>query len=185
VSFFGFKQFVVEGNNVTMPLPSIDLTADAQLLSCAFKAIRRKRNLKTCEVAQRMSMPQRSYELFETGHGKITLARLMAFAEATDCDPFALLFTGLFAAPELAVCCADTKFAMILIISLQQFAHDRGRDIAYLEAPKIIAASQRLFKDLGATLDDNEAFLTSWLKQDQGALGMGKLSLHGVRGRQG
>lgn len=168
-----------------MVLSAIDLSDNAQVLSRALKAIRRKRGLKTSEVAARMQMAQRSYELFEAGSGKITFERLVAFAEATDCDPFALFLAGLFNSADFAVACADTKMVMIMIMSLEQFAQDRGNDIAYLEPPNIIAAFQRLFKDLGAKLDDNEAFLKAWLNGGSGVLGMGQLSLRGLRRKKG
>lgn len=167
-----------------MPFSSIDLSQSAQVLSLALRGIRQKRGLKTAQVAERMGMPQRTYELFETGGGKITFERLMNFAEATDCDPFALMLAGPFASPEFAIDCADTKLAMIMVMSLQHFVEDRGRDIAYLEPPNIIGACQRLFKDLGAKLDEAEAFLTKWLNGGSGMLDMGKLSLRGLRRRK-
>lgn len=163
-----------------MALTSIDLS-HSEILSRAIRAIRRKRGLKTSDVATRMGMAQRSYELFEAGGGRITLERLMAFAEATDCDPYALLLAGPFGNAEFAIDCADTKLAMIMVMSMQEFAGERGSDIAFLEPPNVIAAFQRLFKDLGSKLDDNDAFLNKWLTGRTGSIDLAALSLRGTR----
>lgn len=164
-----------------MPFSSIDMPGRRDVLSRALRAIRRKRGLKTAEVAARMNMPQRSYELFEAASGRVTFERLLAFAEATDCDPFALLLAGTFGSAEFAVHCADTKLVMIMVMSLQEFAEERGSDITFLEPPHIIAAFQRLFKDLGAKLDDNEAFLSKWLDGRTGLIGLSALSMRGIQ----
>lgn len=160
---------------------STDMAASGEVLSRALRAIRRKRGLKTSEVARRMDMPQRSYELFEAGGGKITFERLMSFAEATDCDPFALLLAGPFNSAEFAINCANTKLAMIMVMSLQEFCDERGADIGFLEPPNIIGACQRLFKELGVKLDDNEAFLSKWLDGRTGLIDLGTLSMRGLR----
>ncbi|WP_287432263.1 helix-turn-helix transcriptional regulator [Sphingobium sp.] len=161
-----------------------DMADSGESLSRALRAIRRKRGLKTSEVARRMAMAQRSYELFEAGGGRITFERLMSFAEATDCDPFALMLVGPFGSAEFAIHCADTKLAMIMVMSLQEFAEDRGADLCFLEPPNIIAAFQRLFKDLGGRLDDNEAFLSKWLDGRTGMIDLGALSMRGLRRRK-
>lgn len=160
---------------------STDMSDSGEKLSRALRAIRRKRGLKTSEVARRMDMAQRSYELFEAGGGRITFEKLVGFAEATDCDPFALLLVGPFASSEFAVHCADTKLVMIMVMSLHEFADERGADICFLEPPNIIAGFQRLFKDLGSKLDDNEAFLTKWLEGRTGLIELGSLSMRGLR----
>jgi len=167
-----------------MALFSPEISEGAAVISQAMKAVRRKRGLRLREVAEQMGMAQRSYELFEAGQGKITVERVHAFAQATDCDPYALMLAPRFGS-DFAVDCADTKLVLIMIMSLEQFAQDRGNDIAYLEPPHIIAAFQRLFKDLGAKLDDNEAFLTAWLNGGSGILKMGQRSLRGLRRKKG
>lgn len=157
-----------------------DMSDSSDALSRALRAIRRKRGLKTSEVARRMNMAQRSYELFEAGGGRISFERLMAFAEATDCDPFALMLVGPFGSADIAIHCADTKLAMIMIMSLQEFSEERGADLGFLEPPNIIAGFQRLFKDLGAKLDDNEAFLSKWLDGRTGLIDLRSLSMRGL-----
>lgn len=169
---------------VPLPFSSLDLSDQNPCLARALRAIRRHRGLKTSEVARRMNMPQRSYEMFEAGGGRITFARIISFAEATDCDPFALALAGPFNSAEFAVNCADTKLVMIMVMSLQEFAEDRGADISFLEPPNVIAALQRLFKDLGVRLDDNEAFLAKWLDGRTGRIGLGALSLRGLHRRK-
>ncbi|MGK2912334.1 MAG: helix-turn-helix domain-containing protein [Sphingobium sp.] len=163
-----------------MKLTSIEMASGGDILSNALRGIRRKRSLKTAEVARRMAMAQRSYEMFEAGTGRVTMERIMAFAEATDSDPFALLLAVPFQSAQFAIDCADTKLAMIMVMSLQEFSNDRASDIVFLEPPNIIGAFQRLFNELGAKLDDNEAFLSKWLSGRTGSIGLGALSLRGL-----
>ena len=73
---------------------------------------------------------------------------------------------------------------MIMVMSLQEFAEDRGADLCFLEPPNIIAAFQRLFKDLGGRLDDNDAFLSKWLDGRTGMIDLGALSMRGLRRRK-
>ena len=169
---------------VALSFSPIDYSEESAVLSRAFRAIRRKRGLTASEVARRMNMPQRSYELFEAGGGRLSFSRILAFAEATDCDPFALALAGPFGSADFALHCADTKLAMIMMMSLQEFSEDRGSEISFLEPPNIIAAFRRLFKDLGGKLDDNEAFLAKWLDGRGGRIGLGSLSLRGLRRRK-
>jgi transcriptional regulator with XRE-family HTH domain len=164
-----------------MPVSPIDMSERRDILSRALRGIRRKRGLKTAEVARRMGMAQRSYEQFESSTGRVPFERLLAFAEATDSDPFALFLAGPYGSAEFAINCADTKLVMIMVMSLQEFVDERGSDIVFLEPPNIVAAFQRVFKDLGAKLDDNEAFLSKWLDGRTGAIGFGALSLRGLR----
>jgi transcriptional regulator with XRE-family HTH domain len=131
-------------------ISNVELSGGGKILATAIRGIRRKRGLKTGQVAQRMAMAQRSYELFEAGGGRLSMERIMAFAEATDSDPFALLLAVPFCSAQFAIDCADTKMVMIMIMSLQEFSDARGSDIVYLDPPNIIGAFQRVFKDWAA-----------------------------------
>jgi len=163
-----------------MALFSLEISEGAAVISQAMKAVRRKRGLRLREVAEQMGMAQRSYELFEAGQGKITVERVHAFAQATDCDPYALMLASRFGS-DFAVDCADTKLVLIMIMSLERFAQERGSDIAFIEPPHLIGAFQRVFKELGEKLDNNEAILNKWLDAGPGLKGLGSLSLRGLR----
>lgn len=167
-----------------MKLPFIEFSGADGTFAAVIRGIRRKRNLKASEVAQRMALPLRSYELFEAGGGKLTFERISHFAEATDSDPFGIVFALAFGNADFALTCADTKLALIMIMHLQGFFEDRGNDLAYLDPPNIIGAFERLFKDLGSKLDDNSVFLQRWLDGRTGSINLGALTLRGLRKRK-
>lgn len=118
------------------------------ILSSAFRAIRRLRGLSARDVAAVMEMPLRSYEHLEAGRGRLTLARLRAFSEATDCDFFALLLCGPLGSPDFAVRCADNKLATILIMGMEDLSAARNDRIAALKAATILAAFGDAFRGL-------------------------------------
>lgn len=151
-------------------------------LAAAFRKIRRERGLRTAEVAQRMGMALRSYENFEAGRSRLDIARICEFAEATDSDPFAILFSVPFRSSEFAVACADTKLVYIMMMLLETFFEEHGRDIALLEPPNLIGGFERLFKDLGAKLRENETTLSRFFEGRQGnSISLGNLSVRGLR----
>lgn len=168
-----------------MKLSSIEFSGGREILADAIRGIRRKRNLKAMEVATRMGLPLRTYELFESGGGRISVERIFDFAESSDSDPFAILLAVPFESATFAIDCADTKLALILAMHLQGFYLDRGSDISFLEPPNIIGGFERVFKELGSKLDDNEAFLRRWFEGRPGSIGLGSLSVRGLRKRRG
>jgi len=169
-----------------MDSSSIQFPDGRTVLAKAIRDIRRLRDLRASDVAGRMGLPLRSYELFEAGGGRLDLERLFAFAEATDSDPFAIILAVPFRAPSFAVACADTKLALILVMHLQGFYEDRGDDISYLEPLNIIGGFERVFKELGTKLDDNEGFLRRWFERhDEAAVRLGSLSVRGFRKGRG
>lgn len=167
-----------------MKLSSIEFPEGREIIAQAIRGIRRHRNLKLQDVAERMELPLRSYELFEAGGGKISFERILAFAEATDSDPFAIALAVSFQSADFAIACADTKLALIMVLHLQGFYEERGADIAYLEPPNLIGGFERVFKELGAKLDDNEAFLRRWFENRPGSISLGSLSVRGLRRRK-
>ena len=162
----------------------LELVSGTDIVSRALRMIRRKRGLRAADVAQKMGMPLRTYEQFEAGGGRISVDRIKLFAEVTDSDPFALLLGVLFGLPDFALHCADSKLATILMMHLEEFASDRGGDIAYLDPPAIITGFDYVFRQLGTKLDDNEAFLSKWLEERTGSIGLGTLRLRGVKRRR-
>jgi hypothetical protein len=167
-----------------MTLTSNEFPENREILAKTFRGIRQKRSLKSSVVAQRMGLPQRSYELFEAGGGRISHRRIVDFATATDADPFAIILAPSFGSADFAIDCADTKLVLIMIMHLEGFYQDRGGDITYLDPPNIIGAFERVFKELGAKLDDNEAYLERRLEKRTGSIDLGTLSLRGLRRRK-
>jgi transcriptional regulator with XRE-family HTH domain len=162
---------------------SVEIVGGAKLLSQALRAIRKKRGLTAQTVANAMDLPKRTYDDFEAGRGLLTQERVFAFADATNCDPYALILGTIFQLPEFAINCADTKLALILMMHLREFAEDQGDDITYLDPGSLIGGFERVFKDLTASLADREAFLQNWLDNRTGWIGLDALRLRGVRRR--
>ena len=150
------------------------------ILSRSLRAIRHKRSLSAQDVAAAMSMVYRTYEEFEGGRGPQTIERIFAFAEATDCDPYALILGPIFNLPDFAVDCADTKLCLIMMMHLRDFADNEGPDIAYLEPPHLIGGFARVFKEFRGTLEESERFLQNWLDDRTGFIGLKTLRLRGA-----
>ncbi|SHL51815.1 Helix-turn-helix [Sphingobium sp. YR657] len=168
-----------------MDSSSIQFGGGRETLTKVIREIRRLRDLRTSEVAERMGLPLRTYEAFEAGSARLDVERIFAFAEASDSDPFAIMLSVPFQSPQFAIDCADTKLALILAMHLQCFHEDRGSDIAYLDPPNIIGGFERVFKELGRKLDDTEAFLRGWFESRQGpSISLAKLSIRGLRRRK-
>ena len=120
-----------------MPLPADDPPDDGELLSRILKALRNRRGLLVREVAERMGLPKRTYQLFEAGGGHLNLTRLQQFAEATDTDAWAILASLAFGSPEFALTCADNKTMLAAVVSARDFHRDRGEDVAKLD-PRVV-----------------------------------------------
>lgn len=95
-----------------------DPRKDGELLSAALKAVRRHRGLLAREVARAMNMPLRTYEHFESGHGRINLDHIHRFARATDCDPLGILVSVRMGSPAFAQRTVDNKLMLVFLIAL-------------------------------------------------------------------
>jgi transcriptional regulator with XRE-family HTH domain len=137
----------------------------AALLGAAMRLVRKHRRMRASEVARLMNMPPRSYEHLENGDGRISYARLAAFAEATESDPHALLAVIPLASPEFAVRCADNKLMTIILIAMLELDEELSDDIAYLEAGTLVGAMTRLRQDLVRHVRQRETFSEVWLKE--------------------
>jgi transcriptional regulator with XRE-family HTH domain len=154
---------------------SLELGSGSRILTDSLRAIRKRRDKSAQEVADAMGMPLRTYQQFEAGRGPLTHERIFGFADATDCDPFALLLGAILQRPELALDCADTKFCLIMMMSLDNFLEDRGSDLLYLDPPNAAGGFERLFKELGAKLDERDRFFETWLADRRGTIGLDAL----------
>jgi transcriptional regulator with XRE-family HTH domain len=162
---------------------SLEIASDTKIVSQALRAIRSKRGMTVKAIAADMGMASRTYEEFEGGRGPMTHERIFAFAEITDSDPFALLLCPTFKSAAFAVDCADTKLVLILMMQLQEFSEREAGDIVYLEPPHIIGGSERLFRELGATLSNKETFFHNWLENRTGSIGLAALRLRNAKRR--
>lgn len=130
----------------------------------AFRAIRLMRRMRATEVARAMNLAPRTYENLESGTGRITYERIVAFAEATDSDPIAILTSISFGTPDFALRCADNKLMTIMLIAMKELNDDLGDDITYLTAQALVGGFTRLTKDLAQHVRRRETFVEEWLK---------------------
>jgi transcriptional regulator with XRE-family HTH domain len=120
-----------------LPLPEIVTADQGVLLSVILKALRRHRGLRSREVAKRMGLPSRTYQLFEAGRGRLNLERLQRFADATNTDAWAILASLAFGAPDFALQCAENKLMTAAMESARDFHREWSTDIARLD-PRIV-----------------------------------------------
>ena len=141
-------------------------------LSQALRAIRHARGLSALDVAQRMGLPRRSYAFFEAGGGRVNIDRIMAFAQATDSDPYAILVSVMIGAPELAPRASDNKLMTAFMILLQEFNAEVGDDIAQLETGAVIGAFSAAFRRLAdAAAEQRRNASRDWLAERAPRLG--------------
>jgi len=142
-------------------------------LSEALRAIRRSRQLSVAEVAQRMGLDRRLYAIFEAGGGRpVNLERIMTFARVTDSDPYAIFFSVVIGAPELAVRASNNKLMMAYAILLQEFNAEVGDDVARIETRAAITAFSDAFKSLAdAAAVHRENSSRDWLAERAAKLG--------------
>lgn len=125
------------------------------------RSIRRLRGLQTKVIADRMGMPLRSYEYFDSGRGGVTYDRLLSFAQATDSDPLALLVASALNSPELAERSANNKIVLIWMFVLRDLNEELGDDIVYLRPGHIISVLGEVRKKLVEYVRSSDA--EAWL----------------------
>jgi transcriptional regulator with XRE-family HTH domain len=133
-----------------LPLPAVDAPDEGGLLARTLKALRRRRGLLAGEVARRMGMKFRTYQLFEAGGGKLNLSRLQSFAEATDADPWAILAGLALGDPEFALLCADNKLMSAAMETVRDFNREFATDAAKLDPRLVMSELDAAWARLGA-----------------------------------
>lgn len=134
-----------------------------EALSCVLKAIRNHRRLTVQQVADRMALNKRTYERFEAGEGFLKVARIFAFATATDSDPYALWASVKLGAPDFALACIDSKLVLMFVAHARELFLKEGGDLANLQAAPIVEALTVAFTMLSAELERSRAAARRWL----------------------
>lgn len=135
------------------------------------RLIRKARKVRSFDVAHEMNMPLRSYEYLESGKGRVSFERIMAFARATDVDGWALLASVPLGSPDFALRCADNKLMTILLVTMKELDDDLGNDITYLQPGTLIGAFTRLRNDLAQHVRKRDQFAETWLTEKSPMLG--------------
>lgn len=151
-------------------LPLIDVD-HGKLLSAAMKAVRRKKGLRSADVAMRMDIPQRTYEYIEAGKGGLTYDRLISFGKATDSDPYGLLAALATSIPELAAWVADNKLALVITSVLREFAETLGEQVAQVDAMTAVAilsrAATELANEVQGRLEREQLWMSEQMESDR------------------
>ena len=96
------------------------------------------------------------------------LEQLVAFADRTDSDRFALVAAILFNKPDLAVRCADNKLMTVMMIAADDFEAAAGDRMADLRPQELMSALESVFRRLASELNrrwTDEAALTQRLRE--------------------
>ncbi|WP_207825650.1 helix-turn-helix domain-containing protein [Brevundimonas pondensis] len=139
--------------------------SQAATLSASLRLIRMHRRMRTADVAEKMGMRPRTYELFEAGKGKVHHERIHRFARVTDSDPYAIFTAMAFGSPEFALRAADNKLVEILVVALHALDEDMGDGISELDGRTIINTVTRAFKELALQAVRRDEAANAWLKQ--------------------
>jgi transcriptional regulator with XRE-family HTH domain len=136
-----------------------------QHLAAALRAIRKTRGLSAAQVAERMGMDRRNYTNFESGRGRLNLARVVGFAEVTDSDAWAILAAVVLGAPRLALGAADNKAMLAFFLLLGEFEESFGENIRLLDTGEVVTAFNAAFGALGTSLTEKQARTPAdWLR---------------------
>ena len=136
-------------------------------LSPTLKAIRRKRRLSVVELARRMGLPRRTYSHFEAGKGAFKLDRVLAFAHATESDPYALMLGLVAEAPALAVHLSDNKLLAAFVILMRELDRDFGEDLSLIETSTGMSAFSAAIKILAeAAVARRDSAARTWLETE-------------------
>ena len=119
-----------------------------------------------------MGMRRRSYSNFEAGRGPFNPERILAFARATESDPYAILLSIMIDAPALAVHAADNKLLAAFTILLREFHQDVGEALGRIETSTAISAFSSAFKTLAdESAAHRENAAQTWLIEELSKLG--------------
>src|SRR5580698_2942764 len=106
-------------------------------LATVLRAVRKARGLSAAQMAERMGMDRRNYGNFEAGRGRLNLARLVVFAQATDSDAWAILAAVLLDVPQLALGAIDNKMMVAFYILLAEFSAEFGGTLQLLDTAEV------------------------------------------------
>ena len=132
-------------------------------LSRILKAIRRRRGLRSAEVARLMGTALRSYQRFESGAMGLDLPKVHRFAEVMDADGWAIVFGVEINSVEFALNCVENKACKALFVALRRYNLKSGRDIARLDPRSLLIVYSRAFDQISFRAREYDADLEQWM----------------------
>jgi transcriptional regulator with XRE-family HTH domain len=144
-----------------------------QHLTKALRAVRKARGMSGAQVAASMGMDRRNYINFESGKGRLNLARIVAFAQVTDSDAWAILAAVMMGTPRLALVAANNKLLTAFFILLGEFEQELGDALRTLDTADVVSAFRDAFRTLAASAEEKRARLpVQWLQEGVARMGL-------------
>jgi transcriptional regulator with XRE-family HTH domain len=132
-------------------------------LSQVLKLLRRRRGIRTVEVARAMAVGVRTYQRFEAGELGLDVNKIFRFAEAVRADPWAIIFACEFGSANFALYCADNQAASLLLAMLRRFDRQAGKDIAALDPRSLALIYGKGFDQISLRAQEFHADLEQWM----------------------
>lgn len=132
-------------------------------LSQALKLLRRRRGMRSVEVARRMGIGHRTYQRFEKGELGLDLEKIFAAAEAIGADPWGIIFAAEFGSVNFALYCADNQAASLLLAMLRRFDRRSGQDIAALDPRSLALIYRKSFDQISLRAQEFQTDLEQWM----------------------
>ena len=132
-------------------------------LSLILKAIRRRRGLRSSEVARELGMALRSYQRFESGAMGLDIDQIRRVADVLSVDGWAIIFGVEMNSVEFALSCADNKAATAFLLALRRFNLKSGKDIARLDTRSLMLVFTRMLDEISVRAREHDADLEDWM----------------------
>ena len=113
-----------------------------------------------------MGLSPKTYENFEAGRGRLDLARIRQFADATESDAVAIMLGAMFESVDIALRAMDNKISTILWIALSEFSEDTGEAVASIPGAVAFEAFRQAFRDLSGYLRRRDESAERWLERE-------------------
>jgi transcriptional regulator with XRE-family HTH domain len=135
-------------------------------LSHALKTLRRRRGLRTSEVAEALGMALRSYQHLEAGKGRVSVELVLRVAKVLKVDSYAILAAVEINSPDFAVRCLDNKLVTVFLMGLKDFDARFQDSIAQLDPATLMSAFRSALDELGRIAQERSAVAGGGLGDD-------------------
>lgn len=132
------------------------------------KGLRRLRNVRSPEMAERLHLSLRAYENFENGKGRLNVERILRVAVLLKADPYAILAALEIDSPEFAQRTANNKLMSILMLALRDFDSKAQDAIVGLDPLFLMKAFSSFFDQLAEHAAEQQDVIDRWRRLRDG-----------------
>jgi transcriptional regulator with XRE-family HTH domain len=143
--------------------PVQDPSGREAALSLILRTIRKRRGLRSVEVARLMAMKYRTYQRFEAGEMGVDFPMIQQFADVVHADAWGIFFAVEMRSLEFALFCADNGAATALFSTLRRFHLKSGKDIARLDTRSLLIVFSKAFDMISERAREYDADLEQWM----------------------